>query len=388
MQEVLLLKCGELVLKGLNRSRFEERLMKIVRTRLRPLGEYKVYTAQSTIYVEPQNGAPVDEALEVVEKVFGVVAINRCAACEKDINVIMKTAETYLADQLQAARTFKVLARRADKRFPYTSPQIGQEVGGHLHDCYGHLKPDMENPGLTVRVEIREEHAYVSGNPIPGAGGLPTGVNGRGMALLSGGIDSPVAAWMMAKRGLDISAVHFFSYPYTSEQAKEKVLELAKIVARWSGKITVSVVPFTHIQTEIRDKCREDYFTLVMRRMMMRISQRVALHQNCGCLITGESLGQVASQTMEAMTCTGAVCDIPVFRPVIGMDKEEIVTIARKIDTFETSILPYEDCCTVFTPKHPQTKPRLEDVEREEAKLDVEALVEEAFQGVQRITVG
>ena len=388
MQEVLLLKCGELVLKGLNRSRFEERLMKIVRTRLRPLGEYKVYTAQSTIYVEPQNGAPVDEALEVVKKVFGVVAINRCAACEKDINVIMKTAETYLANQLQAARTFKVLARRADKRFPYTSPQIGQEVGGHLHDCYGHLKPDMEHPGLTVRVEIREEHAYVSGNPIPGAGGLPTGVNGRGMALLSGGIDSPVAAWMMAKRGLDISAVHFFSYPYTSEQAKEKVLELAKIVARWSGKITVSVVPFTHIQTEIRDKCREDYFTLVMRRMMMRLSQRVALHQNCGCLITGESLGQVASQTMEAMTCTGAVCDIPVFRPVIGMDKEEIVTIARKIDTFETSILPYEDCCTVFTPKHPQTKPKLEDVELEEAKLDVEALVEEAFQGVQRITVG
>ena len=388
MQEVLLLKCGELVLKGLNRSRFEERLMKIVRTRLRPLGEYKVYTAQSTIYVEPQNGAPVDEALEVVKKVFGVVAINRCAACEKDLGVIMKTAETYLADQLQAARTFKVLARRADKRFPYTSPQIGQEVGGHLHDCYGHLKPDMENPGLTVRVEIREEHAYVSGNPIPGAGGLPTGVNGRGMALLSGGIDSPVAAWMMAKRGLDISAVHFFSYPYTSEQAKEKVLELAKIVARWSGKITVSVVPFTHIQTEIRDKCREDYFTLVMRRMMMRLSQRVALHQNCGCLITGESLGQVASQTMEAMTCTGAVCDIPVFRPVIGMDKEEIVTIARKIDTFETSILPYEDCCTVFTPKHPQTKPKLEDVELEEAKLDVEALVEEAFQGVQRITVG
>ena len=388
MQEVLLLKCGELVLKGLNRSRFEERLMKIVRTRLRPLGEYKVYTAQSTIYVEPQNGAPVDEALEVVKKVFGVVAINRCAACEKDINVIMKTAETYLADQLQAARTFKVLARRADKRFPYTSPQIGQEVGGHLHDCYGHLKPDMENPGLTVRVEIRENYAYVRGNPIPGAGGLPTGVNGRGMALLSGGIDSPVAAWMMAKRGLDISAVHFFSYPYTSEQAKEKVLELAKIVARWSGKITVSVVPFTHIQTEIRDKCREDYFTLVMRRMMMRLSQRVALHQNCGCLITGESLGQVASQTMEAMTCTGAVCDIPVFRPVIGMDKEEIVTIARKIDTFETSILPYEDCCTVFTPKHPQTKPKLEDVELEEAKLDVEALVEEAFQGVQRITVG
>ena len=388
MQEVLLLKCGELVLKGLNRSRFEERLMKIVRTRLRPLGEYKVYTAQSTIYVEPQNGAPVDEALEVVKKVFGVVAINRCAACEKDINVIMETAREYLADQLEAARTFKVLARRADKRFPYTSPQIGQEVGGHLHDCYPHLKPDMDHPGLTVRVEIRENYAYISGNPIQAAGGLPTGVNGRGMALLSGGIDSPVAAWMMAKRGLDISAVHFFSYPYTSEQAKEKVIDLARIVARWSGKITVSVVPFTHIQTEIRDKCQEDYFTLVMRRMMMRISQRVALHQNCGCLITGESLGQVASQTMEAMTCTGAVCDIPVFRPVIGMDKEEIVTVARKIDTFETSILPYEDCCTVFTPKHPQTKPRLEDVEREEAKLDIEALVEEAFQGVQRITVG
>ena len=388
MEEVLLLKCGELVLKGLNRGKFEERLLKIIRNRLRPVGEYNVHSSQSTIYVEPQNGASVDEALEVCKKIFGIVAIARAVVCEKDIEDIVAKGIPYLKPALDNVRTFKVETRRADKRFALTSPQISQRLGGDLHDAYPHLKAQMDDPQITVKVEVRERNAFVSAGVIPGAGGLPTGINGRGMLLLSGGIDSPVAGWMMAKRGLELGAVHFFSYPYTSEEAKQKVLDLAEIVARWSGKLTVSVVPFTKIQTEIRDKCPEDYFTIIMRRMMMRISERVAQRQNCQGLITGESLGQVASQTIQAITVTNAVCEMPVLRPVIGMDKEEIVTISRHIGAFETSILPYEDCCTVFTPKHPQTKPRREEVEEMEKVLDIEALIEEAMAGIQRVTLG
>ena len=388
MEEVLLLKCGELVLKGLNRGKFEERLMKIIRNRLRPVGEYNVHSSQSTIYVEPQNGASVDEALEVCKKIFGIVAIARAVVCEKDIEDIVAKGIPYLKSALDNVRTFKVETRRADKRFALTSPQISQRLGGDLHDAYPHLKAQMDDPQITVKVEVRERNAFVSAGVIPGAGGLPTGINGRGMLLLSGGIDSPVAGWMMAKRGLELGAVHFFSYPYTSEEAKQKVLDLAEIVARWSGKLTVSVVPFTKIQTEIRDKCPEDYFTIIMRRMMMRIAERVAEKQNCQGLITGESLGQVASQTIQAITVTNAVCEMPVLRPVIGMDKEEIVTISRHIGAFETSILPYEDCCTVFTPKHPQTKPRREEVEEMEKVLDIEALIEEAMAGIQRVTLG
>ena len=388
MEEVLLLKCGELVLKGLNRGKFEERLLKIIRGRLRPVGEYNVHSSQSTIYVEPQNGASVDEALEVCKKIFGIVAIARAVVCEKDIEDIVAKGIPYLKSALDNVRTFKVETRRADKRFALTSPQISQRLGGDLHDAYPHLKAQMDDPQITVKVEVRERNAFVSAGVIPGAGGLPTGINGRGMLLLSGGIDSPVAGWMMAKRGLELGAVHFFSYPYTSEEAKQKVLDLAEIVARWSGKLTVSVVPFTKIQTEIRDKCPEDYFTIIMRRMMMRIAERVAEKQNCQGLITGESLGQVASQTIQAITVTNAVCEMPVLRPVIGMDKEEIVTISRHIGAFETSILPYEDCCTVFTPKHPQTKPRREEVEEMEKVLDIEALIEEAMAGIQRITKG
>lgn len=388
MEEVLLLKCGELVLKGLNRGKFEERLIKIVRARLRPIGEYRVHASQSTVYVEPQNGASVEEALEACRKIFGIVAIARAVVCDKDIEDIVERAKPYLRDILENCRTFKVEARRADKRFPLTSPQISSRLGGDLQDCYPHLKAQMDAPQVTVKVEIREDHAYVSGGVIPGAGGLPTGINGRGMLLLSGGIDSPAAGWMMAKRGLELGAVHFFSYPYTSEEAKQKVLDLAEILAGWSGKLTVSVVPFTHIQTEIRDKCPEDYFTIIMRRMMMRIAEQVAIRQNCQGLITGESLGQVASQTIQAITVTNAICTLPVLRPVIGMDKEEIVSVSRKIGAFETSILPYEDCCTVFTPKHPQTKPRLEEVEALERCLEIDALVEEALEGIQRVTKG
>lgn len=388
MQEVLLLKCGELVLKGLNRGRFESRLMNILRARLKPLGNYGLAISQSTIYVTPQDGASVDAALEACQKVFGIVSLCRAAVCEKNMDDICRTAAGYLAEDLENVRTFKVEARRADKRFPLTSPEIGAAVGGCLLERCPHLKVKMEGAERVVKVEIREHHAYISGRRLPGAGGMPTGSNGRAMLLLSGGIDSPVAGHMMARRGLDLGAVHFFSYPYTSEEAKDKVIELARILSGYTGKITVSVVPFTHIQQEIRQKCDEDYFTLIMRRFMMRLAERVALHQGCGALVTGESLGQVASQTIESLNATGSVVRMPVFRPVIGMDKEEIVARARHIGTFETSILPYEDCCTVFTPRHPQTKPQLQKVEAQEAALDVEALVEEAFAGVERITVG
>lgn len=388
MQEVLLLKCGELVLKGLNRYKFEEKLLRIVRDRMKKIGQFDIWSMQSTIYVEPEGEQKLDAALDAATKIFGINSVSRAAVCEKDIEVIKKTAEEYLGEKLKSVTTYKVDAKRSDKRFPLTSPQIGVEVGGYLSDVFPHLQAKMEEPEMTVMVEIRDKAAYVSGERFRGAGGMPVGSNGRAMLLLSGGIDSPVAGYMMAKRGLDLAAVHFYSYPYTSKEARDKVIELADIVSNYSGKMTVLLVPFTEIQLEISKKCMEDYFTIIMRRMMMRIAQKGAEMQHCGALITGESLGQVASQTMEALGCTQAVCYMPVFRPAIGMDKEEIIDIARKIGTFETSSLPYEDCCTVFTPRHPQTKPRLQKVEEQESRIDVDGLVERAVAGIEKITVG
>ena len=389
MKEIILCKCGELVLKGLNRHKFEDRLRKTLYWRLKKLGDFRIHGCQSTVYVEPQQeDADMDAALEACRKIFGIVAVARAAVCEKNIEDIKKKAAEYLREPLSRVRTYKVETRRADKRFPLTSPEISREVGGYLSDVYEHLQAQMDEPQLTVKVEVREEYAYVSAGVLPGAGGLPTGTSGRGMLLLSGGIDSPVAGWMMAKRGMELECVHFFSYPFTSLEAKQKVMDLAEILTHWAGRTTVTVVPFTHIQTEIRDKCREDYFTLIMRRMMMRLAQRVAEKRDCQCLITGESLAQVASQTVQALGVTGAVCDMPVLRPAIGMDKEEIVTIARRIGTMDVSILPYEDCCTVFTPKHPQTKPARDKAEDEESKLDVDALIDEAMQGLEVVTIG
>ena len=387
MQEVLLLKCGELVLKGLNRYKFEEKLLKTVRDRMKKIGQFDVWTMQSTIYVEPMGEQDLDAALEAAVRIFGINSVSRAAVCAKDIEEIKHTAEEYLGDRLRSVSTYKVDAKRSDKRFPLTSPQIGVVVGGYFSDVFPNLQAKMNDPELTVMVEIRDKAAYISGDRFRGAGGMPVGSNGRAMLLLSGGIDSPVAGYMMAKRGLELAAVHFYSYPYTSVEAKDKVLELADIVSNYSGKLNVSV-PFTEIQLEISKKCIEDYFTIIMRRMMMRIAQRAAEQQHCGALITGESLGQVASQTMEALGCTQAVCYMPVFRPAIGLDKEEIIDIARKIGTFETSSLPYEDCCTVFTPRHPQTKPRLEKVEEQERRIDVEGLVERAVAGIERVTLG
>jgi len=388
MREIFLLKLGEVVLKGTNKRQFENKLRQNIRRRMKTYGNFDVYIMQSTVYVEPlDDEADVDGAWDACKTVFGLVSLCRCHACEKNLDSIYEAVEAYLGDELDCAKSFKVESKRSDKKFPLTSIGISQEIGGRLAEAHPNCEVDVHHPEYTVYVEVRDLAAYVHGPAVPGAGGLPTGVGGRAMCLLSGGIDSPVAAYMMAKRGVEVEAVHFFSYPYTSQLAKDKVIELARLVTRYCGRMTVNVVSFTQIQEAIRDNCPEEFFTLIMRRFMMEISQRIAKDDGCGALITGENLGQVASQTMEAMTVTGAVVDIPIFMPLVGMDKEEIVTIARKIGTLDTSILPYEDCCTVFTPKHPKTKPTLGQVLHAERKLDREALIQEALNSVEKIAV-
>ena len=388
VSEIFLLKLGEIVLKGTNKRQFENKLRQNVRRRMRPYGNFDVYIMQSTVYVEPMDDeADVDGAWDACKSIFGLVSLCRCHACEKDLDSIYNAIEEYLGEELECASSFKVESKRSDKKFPLTSIGISQEIGGRLAEAHPNCAVDVHHPAYTVYVEVRDLAAYVHGPAEPGAGGLPTGVGGRAMCLLSGGIDSPVAAYMMAKRGVEVEAVHFFSYPYTSQLAKDKVIELARLVTRYCGRMTVNIVSFTQIQEAIRDNCPEEFFTLIMRRFMMEISQRIAKEDGCGALITGENLGQVASQTMEAMTVTGAVVDIPVFMPLVGMDKEEIVTVARKIGTLETSILPYEDCCTVFTPKHPKTKPTLNQLLHAERNLDREALIQQALESVEKLTV-
>lgn len=380
VRDMILLKEGEVVLKGLNKRYFEQKLTQNIRRRLKDYGSFKVNALQSVIYVEPlSEDADIDGAFEALRKVFGIMTLTRAIACDKDPDVILRTAMEYLDEELRAARTFKVESKRSDKGFPMTSIQLSQYVGGEINDAYDNLTADMHHPDVVVHLEVRDRAAYVHGRPVPGAGGLPVGSNGTAVSLLSGGIDSPVSTYMMAKRGLRIIPVHFFSFPYTSELAKEKVIDLAKLLTGWCGRMIVEIVPFTHIQEEIRAKCPEEYFTIIMRRFMMRIADEIATANNCGAIVTGESLGQVASQTMEAMHCTGDACTLPILRPLVGMDKEEVVRISRHIGTFDTSILPYEDCCTVFTPRHPNTHPKLEKVLEAEAALDVEALVQEAL---------
>ena len=388
MNEIFLMKLGEIVLKGGNKRQFESRLRQNVRRRMKAYGNFDVYIMQSTVYVEPQDDqADVEGAWEACRSIFGVVSLCRCRPCEKNLDAIFAACEAYLGEDLDCAKSFKVESKRSDKQFPLNSIAISQEIGGRLTEAHPDCLVDVHHPEYTVYVEVRDLAAYVHGPAVPGAGGLPTGVGGRAMCLLSGGIDSPVAAYMIAKRGVEVESVHFFSYPYTSQLAKDKVLELARLVTRYSGKMTVNVVPFTEIQEAIRDNCPEEFFTLIMRRFMMEISAAIAKQDGCGALVTGENLGQVASQTMEAMAVTGAVVDIPVFMPLVGMDKEEIVTIARRIGTMDTSILPYEDCCTVFTPKHPKTKPTLGQVEYAERNLNRQELIARALAGVEKIKV-
>ena len=386
MRDIILLKLGEIVLKGLNKRWFEQKFIRNLRHQLEPAGKFNVYCSQSTVYAEPMDDeADMDAALRLACHTFGAATVVRAAACEKDVAAIAKKAIEYLGDDMRAAKSFKVETRRADKSFPLTSIEISQYVGGELSEAYPETAVDLHHPELTVHVEIRDFAAYVHSQPILGAGGMPVGSNGAAVTLLSGGIDSPVSSYMIAKRGVKLYPVHFFSFPYTSELAKQKVVDLAKLLAEYCGPMTVQVVPFTHIQEEIRDKVPEEYFTLIMRRFMMRISQAIADKVGAKALVTGENLGQVASQTMEALGCTEAVCHSPILRPLIGFDKEEIVRYARRIGTFETSVLPYEDCCTVFTPRHPRTKPRIEEVEQVESALDIEGLVQEALAGIEMI---
>ena len=388
MKEIILIKNGELALKGLNRRTFEDMLVKNMRRRLESTGKFKFTVAQSTIVAEPEDESiDLDEAVERIGKVFGIAGFSRAAAVEKDMETILKSAEEYLAPQLLTVRSFKVEAKRSDKKFPLTSPEICRETGGYLLRKFPHLEVDVHNPDIVVTVEIRDANAYIHGKQIKGAGGMPTGSAGRAALLISGGIDSPVAGYMMAKRGLELMAVHFASPPYTSERAEQKVHSLLKQVSKYSGRIALFVVPFTETQELIKDNCPEEIFTVIMRRMMMRVAQKIAAKEHAGALITGESVGQVASQTMQAIACTDNVCEIPVFRPLIGMDKDEVVAISRKIETFDISILPYEDCCTVFTPKHPKTRPTIEYVEECEKALEVDRLVNEAAENARFVLI-
>ena len=380
INEIILCKYGEIVLKGNNRAAFESNLIKELRRRASPYGNFRIYSKQSTIYVEPQNeSADMVGMYGAAKKVFGIVAVNRAAVCEKDFLEIEKLAREYLPEKLSGRRTFKVDARRSDKKFPMTSPEISSKIGGVILECVRGIRVDVHNPEVVVTVEIRDDKAYLRAGQEAGAGGLPIRTSGRGLLLLSGGIDSPVAGCMMAKRGMEIEALHFESFPYTSERAKEKVLRLAEEMCEFCSRIHVHIISLTHIQEELRDKCEEDYFTLLLRIFMMRLAERCAREYNCGALITGESLGQVASQTLSAIGVTDSVVNIPVFRPCIGLDKNEIVIQARHYGTFDTSILPYEDCCTVFTPRHPKTQPKLEAVMAELSKVDAEALLDEAY---------
>ena len=387
ISDIILLKMGEIVLKGNNRRFFEDKLRANARRKLRPFGEFKMYSMQSTVYIEPEPGSDVEGAFEALKTLFGVAALARAVPCEKDKDAILETAKKYLADDFARAKTFKVECRRADKRFPMTSIELAQYVGGELHEAFPGIAVDVHTPELTVNVEIREFAAYVHAASCRGAGGMPVGSNGRAVTLLSGGIDSPVASHMIAKRGISLIPVHYFSYPYTSMQAKDKVIELARLLTPWCGRLTLEVVPFTRIQEEIRGKCPEELLTIIMRRFMMKIASMVGESNGCGALVTGENLGQVASQTMESLAVTEECATLPVLRPLIGFDKDDIVRRARELGTYETSILPYEDCCTVFTPRRPRTKPRLPEVLEAEAALDVEALCEEAFKGVERVRI-
>ena len=379
MRQVLLVRFGEVHLKGQNRPFFMKKLTENVRKAVASAGA-TVWLSDSRIYVADMD---VEEAAERVRRVFGIHSVSPAWEMDKDFELIAAKA-VELSKDLRG--TFKVMARRSDKKFPMTSMEMNAEIGGRILDANPNLSVDVHKPMHEVSVEVRDK-AYVYVGEIMAVGGLPMGTGGKGMLLLSGGIDSPVAGFQLMRRGVNINAVHFFSFPYTSERAKEKVIELARILGTYGGGMRVFVVPFTEIQMQIHEKCPDSLGTLLMRRYMMRIANRIARQHGAQALITGENLGQVASQTMEALGCTDAVCDLPVFRPLIGLDKLEITEQAIKIGTYETSILPYEDCCTVFTPRHPTTKPKVEQLIEAEKALDTEALVAEAVANTESVYV-
>lgn len=394
MRQVILCRIGEIALKGLNRSTFEKNLGRNMRDKLKDFGNPDVHWSQSRFYVTPENENEFDfeGACKALNEIFGIVSTSIAKECETDFKTISETAKVVVKEKLAELgnperATFKVESKRGLKSFPMSSPEVSCEIGGDMLEAFPELSVDVNDPDFILYVEVRES-SYVYTDKLKAQGGMPLGSNGKACLLLSGGIDSPVAGYMVAKRGVKICAVHFYSYPYTSERAKEKVLELARIMSKYTGPIKVMIVPYTDVQLEIHEKCREEYGTVVMRRSMMRIAERLARHNGCTGLITGESIGQVASQTMQAMYCTDDAANMPVFRPLIALDKVDIIDIARRIGTFDTSNLPYEDCCTVFTPRHPKTKPSLDELLEEETKYDYKTLEDIAVKGVEVVYVG
>lgn len=389
MKEILLAKYGEIILKGGNRPRFESILINNINNSIKKVAAAKVRLAQATVYIDVEDENKIDLVLDRMTKVFGIVSVVKAAVCEKSVDAIRDTAKEYLKDELDRPLKFKVESKRSDKSFPLNSVQLSQEIGGFLNGEFSKIRCDVHNPDVTVKVEVRDFGAYVycEQNKKQGQGGMPIGTGSKATLLLSGGIDSPVAGHMIAKRGVTIDAINFFSYPYTSQRAKEKVISLASIIAQYTSKLNLYIVPFTEIQLQIRDNCPEEHMTLIMRRFMMKISERIARKNKSLALITGESVGQVASQTLAALDVTNAVVDMPILQPLIGMDKIEVIDRAREIGTFDTSILPYEDCCTVFTPKHPTVNPKREKIELSEKRLDIEKLIEDAIAGIEMIEV-
>ena len=384
MYNILIVKYGEIGVKGKNRYIFENKLIKNVKNILKPIGKFNVYKEYGRIYVD-LDGYDYEEVVEEVRKVFGIVGVCPAVRAEKDYNLLKELALKMLEEKIeQGYKSFKVDSRRGDKDFKLTSQEMSLDIGGYLvSQVKDKIAVDVRNPEVKIHCELRQNHVMVYSDTIPGYGGLPLGTNGRAMSLLSGGIDSPVASWMVAKRGMELECIHFHSYPFTSEKSQEKVRDLAQILAKYCGRVRLHKVNMLEIQKSIGLNCKDEEMTIISRRFMMRIAERVAKSRHCDALVTGESIGQVASQTIQGLTCTNASVKMPVFRPLIAMDKTEIIEVAQKIGTFETSILPEEDCCTVFSPKKPVTKPKLDRIEKSENKLDVEKLIQDAIDNIE-----
>ncbi len=379
-QNIFIVRCGEVALKGMNKPYFERMLAERIRKNLSEFEGTEVQRHEGLIYVRADKKFEKEKLIRQISRVFGVASISPAVEAESDLDAIGEEAVKYMKELIETKgiKTFKVEAKRADKNFPVKSPDIARIIGAKVLIGCKVLKVDVHNPDVHLFVDLRHDKSYIYQQKIAGFGGLPLGTNGKGMVLLSGGIDSPVAAWMMAKRGMLIEAVHFHSYPYTSQRAQEKVEELARIVASYCGNFKMHVINLLPVQEQIVQHCPEEETTILVRRFMMRIAEKIAEKNKAMMLITGENLGQVASQTAEALVVTDASVSMPVMRPLIAMDKVDIMEKAEEIGTFETSILPYEDCCTVFLPKHPTTKPKLERIEASESRLDVEGLVSAA----------
>ena len=384
LYNILIVKYGEIGVKGKNRYIFENKLIKNVKNILKPIGKFNVYKEYGRIYVD-LDGYDYEEVVEEVKKVFGIVGVCPAVRAEKDYNLLKELALKMLEEKIeQGYKSFKVDSRRGDKDFKLTSQEMSLDIGGYLvSQVKDKIAVDVRNPEVKIHCELRQNHVMVYSDTIPGYGGLPLGTNGRAMSLLSGGIDSPVASWMVAKRGMELECIHFHSYPFTSEKSQEKVRDLAQILSKYCGRVRLHKVNMLEIQKAIGLNCKDEEMTIISRRFMMRIAERVAESRHCDALVTGESIGQVASQTIQGLTCTNASVKMPVFRPLIAMDKTEIIEVAQKIGTFETSILPEEDCCTVFSPKKPVTKPKLDRIEKSENKLDVEKLIQDAIDNIE-----